>query len=45
MKKSGMRNGLAKATSACMKPSRPAASSTPSVECIITTKTMQKPLA
>jgi hypothetical protein len=44
-KKSGMRKGLANATSACMKPSRPTASSTPSVECIITTMMMQKPLA
>ena len=45
MKKSGIRNGLANATRACMKPSRPVASSTPSVECIITTMMMQKPLA
>ncbi len=44
-KKSGMRNGLAKATTAPMKLVAPAACSTPSVECIITTMTMQKPLA
>ena len=45
MKKSGMRNGLANATSQCMNPSRPASASTPRVECIMTTITMQKPLA
>jgi hypothetical protein len=44
-KKSGIRNGRAKATAACIQPSCPAACSTPSVECIITTMTMQKPLA
>ncbi len=40
-----MRNGLAKATTWCIQPSLPAACSTPSVECIITTMMMQKPLA
>jgi hypothetical protein len=44
-KKSGMRKGLAKATTAPMKLPAPAASSTPKVECIMTTMTMQKPLA
>jgi hypothetical protein len=44
-KKSGMRNGLAKATTVCSQPSWPSVFPTPSVECIITTKTMQKPLA
>ena len=43
-KKSGMRKGLAKATTAPMKLVAPAACSTPKVECIITTMTMQKPL-
>ena len=45
MKKSGIRKGLAKATTACIQPSAPAAFSTPRVECIITTMMMQKPLA
>ena len=45
MKKSGMRNGLAKATTYSSSRSAPAAFSTPSVECIITTMMMQKPLA
>ena len=40
-----MRNGLANATTVCSQPPWPAAFSTPSVECIITTKTMQNPLA
>ncbi len=40
-----MRNGSAKATTACIQPFWLKAASTPSVECIITTKTMQKPLA
>jgi hypothetical protein len=44
-KKSGMRNGLAKATSAPIQLCSPAAASTPRVECIITTMTMQNPLA
>ena len=44
-KKSGMRKGLAKATKAPIQLVAPAASSTPSVECIITTMTMQNPLA
>ena len=45
MKKSGMRNGFANATAWCIQLSWPAAASTPSVECIITTMMMQKPLA
>ncbi len=44
-KKSGMRKGLAKATNAPIQLVCPAASWTPKVECIITTMTMQKPLA
>jgi hypothetical protein len=44
-KKSGIRNGFANTTKACMKPVWPAANSTPSTECIITTMTMQIPLA
>ncbi len=44
-KKSGIRNGLANSVTACMKPVAPTAFSTPSVECIITTKTMQIALA
>jgi hypothetical protein len=44
-KKSGIRNGCANITNACMKPVSPAAFSTPSTECIITTMTMQRPLA
>jgi hypothetical protein len=44
-KKSGMRKGRAKATTSCRKPSPPMASPTPSVECIITTRVMQMPLA
>jgi len=44
-KKSGMRNGLAKATKSPIQLVVPAASWTPRVECIITTMTMQKPLA
>ena len=44
-KKSGMRNGLAKATMAPIQLGAPAACSTPKVECIITTMTMQNPLA
>jgi hypothetical protein len=40
-----MRKGRAKATTSCMKPSPPMAMPTPSVECIMTTKMMQMPLA
>jgi len=40
-----MRNGLAKATSAPIQLVSPVAVSTPRVECIITTMTMQSPLA
>ena len=36
---------LGEGDEACIQPSAPAAFSTPSVECIITTMTMQKPLA
>jgi hypothetical protein len=43
-KTSGIRNGLPKLATACIQPSWPAARSTPSVECIIATKTIQKPL-
>jgi hypothetical protein len=44
-KKSGMRNGLAKAISTFIQLGASAAFSTPRVECIITTMTMQNPLA
>jgi hypothetical protein len=44
-KESDMRNGLAKATTAPIQLVSPAAASTPRVECIITTMTMQNPLA
>ena len=40
-----MRKGVAKSTTEPIQPGAPAAFSTPSVECIITTMTMQKPLA
>ena len=45
MKKSGIRNGFANMTIRCMKPVWPVAFSTPSTECIMTTITMQIPLA
>ena len=45
MKKSGMRKGRANSTTVPIQPVAPAAASTPSVECIMTTMQMQKPLA
>ena len=44
-KKSGIRNGFAKATTGCRKPSPPMASPVPMTECIMTTSRMQMPFA
>jgi hypothetical protein len=43
-KKSGMRNGLAQAMKPFSQVNSPRAFSTPSVECIMTTRMMQMPL-
>ena len=45
MKKSGMRKGRAQSMKLWTQLVSPAAFSTPSVECIITTRMMQMPLA
>src|SRR5256885_11214030 len=44
-KKSGMRNGRAQSMNPCSEELVPIVLSTPKVECIMTTKTMQMPLA